>query len=187
MLGSMRARYWDTIARHRPAPAEAIIAAESLDRHESRFLYLGQRASKAEQLLHHTNSTAVCDANPGEKSCLIERAHVSIGDSSVPRPGQVKPEMPLHTRAASQRCMLTTQNTEGRLAGISAKGREDLIASIVKTGLQIATRMGDRAAAAALCMPEPARATSCSAARARPSEPGTHMPHSWPSLECSHE
>ena len=180
MLDSMRARYWDKTVKHRAAPAEATTAAESLDRHAGRFLYSGQPASKAEQLLHHISTTAVRDATIGEPSRLGEQAQVSNWDASVPRPGQTKPEMPLYTQADSQRYMLATQKGEGKLAGITAKGREDLIASIVETGLRIATRMGDRAAAAALCMPEPARATSRSAAQTRPSKAGTQASNSWP-------
>ncbi len=118
-----------------------------------------------------------------------ERAPSSGREAALSGLGPAEPVTPLRLHPASHRCMPTEQNTVVRQATtlsasqkrmpaeqitaaigrqaptLSAKGRGDLIASIVETGLQIATRMGDRAAAAALRMPEPARASPAAVLR----------------------
>ncbi|CAL5225437.1 g8255 [Coccomyxa viridis] len=75
------------------------------------------------------------------------------------------------TLPASQRCMPTERDPAvGQAPALSVKGRGELIASIVETGLQIANRMGDRAAAAALSPTKAAAAVSC------PSTPAGRQP-----------
>ena len=206
LLSSMRARYWDGRAGYRAAPSGKKADAEQLNRCASTPLLSGYRAPEPEQQqLQPEKSIAVCDATPRAQLHARERAPSSGREATLPGLGPPEPVTPLRlhpasqrsmpieqataarqasTLSASQRCMPTGQDAAARQAPtLSVKGRGDLIASVVETGLQIATRMGNRAAAAALHMPEPIRATSSPAAQARPSLTGAHLSRSH-SITC---
>lgn len=179
VLESMRARYWVGRAGHRAGPSEEKAAAETMDRRLGSFLLSGHPPSRPEQrqLLRPKRSPSTCDATPHAELWAKEPACVSSREAAAPGMKPAEPDPPIKIHTASQGCVPVEEDPACKqVPAFSARARGDLIASIVETGLQIATRMGDRAAAAALCMPEPARATSGSAVRTTSSRAGVDKP-----------
>ena len=132
LLASLRARYWSIQGGKMALAIPEGLPAEQQDRWKGNVLL--QRQLPALQL-HALAQERGQASNRG--TLLHERS--------------IRHEVPAH--AAMQH--RPTQEHAGQ--GAIAENRGELIASIVETGLQIATRMGDRAAAAAFCMAMPDR------------------------------
>lgn len=166
ILAGMRARYWDARAGHKAAASLDQMPAYNQDKVASTLLLSEHPVSATGPLVPHVRWPRQChQTSAAGKSRAVHdaplptqqaRGHASAGDRDRELPSAAVAQMraPVHHHtAAHERCM-PQRGLEGKGAPVvSSEGRGELIASIVETGLQIATRMGDRAAAAAFCMP----------------------------------
>jgi len=166
ILASMRARYWDARAGHKAAASLDGMPAYNQDKLLSTLLLSEHPVSAKGLLVPHVRWPRQChQTSAAGKSRAVHdallptqqaRGHASASDRAgeLPSAAVAQIRAPLHHRIAAHEGRMPHCGIEGRGAPvISLEGRGELIASIVETGLQIATRMGDRAAAAAFHMP----------------------------------
>lgn len=132
LLASLRARYWSIQVGKMALASPEGLPAEQQDRWKGNILL--QRQLPALRL----HALAQERGQASKRGTLLHER-------------SIRHEAPAHDAMQHR----ATQEHAGQ--GAIAENRGELIASIVETGLQIATRMGDRAAAAAFCMAMPDR------------------------------
>lgn len=166
LLASMRARYWEVASVKnatgtRPGPFHQ-------DRIQSSSLLQGLSPSPSaserpkgrstwRSSQHSARSNAARNVSQPMHSPRHRQLAASNTDTPLAYMGEIYPEMP--ARLGDEQRHFTEQAGQGAAARDAPvhSGRAELIASIVDTGIQIATRMGDRAAAAEFCMSSPSR------------------------------
>lgn len=161
LLASLRARYWSIQGGKMALAIPEGLPAEQQDRWKGSVLLQRQLPTTADPRVPQVplawNKSLRTAADNQSASAALQPHALAQERGQASDRGTLLHERSIRHEVPAHAAMQHRPTQEHAGQGATAENRGELIASIVETGLQIATRMGDRAAAAAFCMAMPDR------------------------------
>ena len=161
LLASLRTRYWSIQGGKTALAIPEGLPAEQQDRWKGNVRLQRQLPAMADPRVPQTplawNNSLRTAADNQSASAALQLHELAQERGQASNRGALLHERSKWHEVPAHAAMQHRPTQEHAGQGAIVEDRGELIASIVETGLQIATRMGDRAAAAAFCMAMPDR------------------------------